>query len=125
MLAVDDDRDALTLVRESLEVTGAQVLTAYSAESALAVIERDRPDVLLADLGMPQVDGFELIAKVRALADLDLRHTPAAALTAYARSEDRVKALRSGFQAHLSKPVEPGELMAAIAALARRLRAEV
>jgi PAS domain S-box-containing protein len=123
VLAVDDDRDALALVREILEVTGAQVSTAYSADTAMAVIESERPHVLLADLGMPQVDGFELIAKVRALADLDLRHTPAAALTAYARSEDRVKALRSGFQLHLAKPVEPGELMAAIAALARRPRA--
>jgi CheY-like chemotaxis protein len=76
--------------------------------------------VLVADLGMPQMDGFELIARIRRSADAAVRDVPAAALTAYARSEDRAKALRSGFQLHLSKPIDPAELMTAIAALARR-----
>lgn len=122
VLAVDDDRDALTLVREILEAAGAQVFIASAADAALASLERDRPHVLLADLGMPHVDGFQLIAEVRRLPDPELSAIPAAALTAYARSEDRVKALHSGFQIHLSKPVEPGELMMAIAALAKRAR---
>ena len=83
-------------------------------------MERTAPDVLLADLGMPQMSGFELIDRVRRSERPEIREMPAAALTAYARSEDRAKALRSGFQMHLAKPVDPGELMAAVAALAGR-----
>jgi CheY-like chemotaxis protein len=78
------------------------------------------PDVLVADLGLPQMSGFDLIDRVRRSGRPAIRALPAAALTAYARSEDRTKALRSGFQLHLAKPVDPGELMAAIAALAKR-----
>ena len=78
------------------------------------------PDVLLADLGMPQMNGFDLIDRVRRSERPAIKDIPAAALTAYARSEDRTKALRSGFQIHLAKPVDPAELMAAMAALARR-----
>jgi CheY-like chemotaxis protein len=120
ILAVDDDRDALTLVREILEATGATVVTADSAMQALESLERSQPDVLLADLGMPQMNGFQLIDRVRRSERREIRDIPAAALTAYARSEDRTKALRSGFQIHLAKPIDPGELMAAIAALAKR-----
>jgi CheY-like chemotaxis protein len=76
--------------------------------------------VLIADLGMPGVDGFELIARIRGLRDPAVRDVPAAALTAYARSEDRIKALERGFQLHLAKPVDPMELVVAIASLARR-----
>jgi PAS domain S-box-containing protein len=120
ILAVDDDRDALAMVREILETTGAQVSVAHSAGEALDALQIVKPHVLVADLGMPQMDGFELISRVRGNADRAVRDVPAAALTAYARSEDRAKALRSGFQLHLSKPIDPAELMAAIAALARR-----
>jgi PAS domain S-box-containing protein len=120
ILAVDDDLDALAMVREILETTGAQVSVAHSAGEALDALQIVKPHVLVADLGMPQMDGFELIARVRRNADRAVRDVPAAALTAYARSEDRAKALRSGFQLHLSKPIDPAELMAAIAALARR-----
>ena len=123
ILAVDDDRDALALVREILEATGATVTTAESATQALDALERMTPDVLLADLGMPQMSGFDLIDRIRRSERPELRELPAAALTAYARSEDRTKALRSGFQLHLAKPVDPGELMAAMAALAKRSRA--
>jgi PAS domain S-box-containing protein len=123
ILAVDDDRDALALVREILEVTGATVTTADSGENALQLLERNPPHVLLADLGMPQMTGFELIDRVRRSENPLVRELPAAAITAFARSEDRAKALRSGFQLHLAKPVDPGELMAAIATLARRTHA--
>ena len=85
-----------------------------------ARLERMTPDVLLADLGMPQMNGFDLIDRVRRSERPAIKDIPAAALTAYARSEDRTKALRSGFQIHLAKPVDPAELMAAMAALARR-----
>ena len=120
VLAVDDDHDALSLVREILETAGARVTTAGSAREALDAIEAARPDVLVADLGMPTLSGFDLISRVRRLPDQALRHIPAAALTAYARSEDRVKAFQSGFQIHLAKPIDPVELIAAIATLAGR-----
>ncbi len=120
ILVVDDDTDAVTLVRQILETTGAEVLTADSAMAALHVMQRLHPNVLVADLGMPQMDGFELIGEVRKTMPPPLRDVPAAALTAYARSEDRARALRTGFQMHLSKPIDPAELMAAVAALARR-----
>ena len=118
VLAVDDDVDALMMVREILEAAGAVVTTADSAVRALSVIDASSPDVLLADVGMPGMSGFELIAKIRKSPNSRTREVPAAALTAYARSEDRVNALRSGFQLHLAKPIDPGELMAAVASLA-------
>jgi PAS domain S-box-containing protein len=120
ILVVDDDRDALALVREILEKTGATIATADSAEDALDKLHRNGANVLIADLGMPVMNGFELIARIRASDDIGIRDIPSAALTAFARSEDRARALRAGFEMHLSKPIEPGELMAAAAALARR-----
>jgi PAS domain S-box-containing protein len=120
ILAVDDDLDARMLVREILSAAGADVTTADSAEDALNAIGRVRPHVLLADLGMPRLDGFELIQRVRASDDPAVRDVVAAALTAYARSEDRAKALRSGYEIHLSKPIDPAELVATMSALARR-----
>jgi PAS domain S-box-containing protein len=123
VIAVDDDRDALRLVREILEAAHADVLIADSAEHALALLERVSADVLVADLGMPHMDGFELIARVRRATTPQVRDIPAAALTAYARSEDRTKALRAGFHLHLAKPIDPGELMAAVASLAKRIDA--
>jgi PAS domain S-box-containing protein len=120
ILAVDDDGDALALLREILETTGATVTTADSGEHALESIEHMTPDMLVADLAMPQMNGFELIDRLRQSEVPEIREMPAAALTAYARSEDRARALRSGFQIHLTKPIDPGELMAAVATLARR-----
>ena len=119
VLAVDDDADALTLVREILETAGAQVFTAASAPAALAVLEEQSPDVLISDLSMPGMDGFELIQRVRTLTN-EKKDIPAAALTAYARSEDRARALRTGFEMHLAKPIDPSELIAAVVSLARR-----
>jgi len=119
VLAVDDDADAVALVAELLEAAGARVTRAGSAGEALRRIEAEPPHVLVTDLGMPHVDGFQLIDRIRAHADPQVRRVPAAALTAYARSEDRVKALRAGFQIHLAKPIDPTELVTAVASLAR------
>ena len=122
VLAIDDEADALTLVRVVLESAGAEVTTVASPLTALERIEAVAPDVLLVDLGMPGMDGFEFIARIRASANVKIRDVPAAAVTAFARSEDRTKALRSGFEIHLAKPVDPGELVASIATLVRRAR---
>ena len=120
VLAVDDDADAIALVTELLASAGARVSAAASAEAAMRVIEADVPHVLVTDLGMPVIDGFQLIERIRGHHNPLVRRMPAAALTAYARSEDRVKALRAGFQIHLAKPIDPSELVTAVEALANR-----
>jgi PAS domain S-box-containing protein len=120
VLAVDDEPDALTLLREVLEAAGAEVTTASSPIQALGLLEGRAPDALIVDLGMPEMDGFDVIQRVRASANPAIRNIPAAALTAFARSEDRTKALRAGFEMHLSKPVDPGELVASVLTLVRR-----
>jgi PAS domain S-box-containing protein len=120
VLAVDDDADARSLVSETLESRGARVVAVESAEEALATLERQRPDVVVADIGMAHSDGFDLIRRIRQSDDPGLREIPAAALTAYARAEDRMKTLQNGFQMHLAKPVDPAELIVAVASLARR-----
>ena len=123
VLVVDDEEDSRHLVREVLEVTGATVETAGSGREALDYLARSVPDVLIADVGMPGMDGLQFIREVRRHDDERVRAIAAAALTAYARSEDRTLALQSGFQLHLAKPIEPAELMAAVAALAGRIGA--
>ena len=120
VMAVDSDEDALRLVREILESAGAEVVTVGSGAAALDHLAVDRPHVILSELGMPEMDGWELIKRIRELPDPSVRRIPAAALTAYARSTDRTRALRSGFEIHLAKPVELAELIAAVASLARR-----
>jgi CheY-like chemotaxis protein len=120
VLAVDDERDALALLAEVLESAGARVSTAHSAQDALAILDEQVPDVVVADLGMPHMDGFQFISRLRRHRNPKVRELPAAALTAYARSDDRVRALRAGFQIHLAKPIDPAELVTTIAALARR-----
>jgi signal transduction histidine kinase/ActR/RegA family two-component response regulator len=120
VLAVDDEKDAVSLVAEVLESAGARVTTAQSVNEALTKLDADIPDVLVADLGMPHLDGFDFIEKIRRHPNRAIREMPAAALTAYARSDDRVKALRSGFQIHLAKPIDPAELVTTVAALAKR-----
>jgi PAS domain S-box-containing protein len=122
VLAVDDEPDALSLLCDVLQMAGAKVSTATSVADAMQRIVEVRPDVMIADIGMPEADGFELIKRVRSLDDPVIRDTPAAALTAFARSEDRTRALQSGFEMHLAKPVDPGELVASVATLARRYR---
>jgi CheY-like chemotaxis protein len=121
VLAIDDEEDALNLLRVVLETAGAEVTTLNSPTTALDRIAEVKPHVLVIDLGMPEMDGFELIRQLRKSPDAFVRNLPAAALTAFARSDDRTKALRSGFEMHLAKPVDPGELVASVATLARRV----
>jgi len=122
ILAIDDEPDALGLLQVVLETAGADVVTRSSAREALNDLARVNPDALIVDLALPDMDGFEFIARVRALDDARLRDIPAAALTAFARAEDRTKALQSGFEMHLTKPADPGDLVASVAMLVRRSR---
>src|SRR5215207_1819421 len=120
VLVVDDEADTRDMLRAVLEHCHAEVITAGSSSEALEALAHLRPDVLISDLGMPEDDGFSLIARVRELPAERGGRIPAAALTAYVRAEDRVKVLRSGFQLHVPKPVEPAELVAVVAHLADR-----
>jgi PAS domain S-box-containing protein len=120
IVTVDDDADARALVAETLESAGAAVSVADSVDQGFEALTAVRPDVLLADIGMIGSDGFELIRRVRASGDPAICDVPAAALTAYARVEDRMHVLQAGFQMHLAKPVDPAELIVAVAALARQ-----
>ena len=120
VLVVDDEGDARDLFAMTLRDCGAEVLTAACCAEALTALARERPDVLLADIGMPGEDGYALISRVRALPPDGGGRTPAAALTAYARPEDRMRVLRAGFQIHLPKPVKPAELITVVANLAER-----
>jgi PAS domain S-box-containing protein len=119
VLVVDDEADARLLVRRVLESHHARVVLADSAAAGLEALERERPNVLVCDIGMPDVDGYELLQRVRSLpGEGGGRRLPAVALTAMARSEDRRRALLAGFQLHVAKPVEPVELVVAVANLA-------
>jgi PAS domain S-box-containing protein len=117
VLAVDDEEDAVGLLRVILESAGAEVTTAGSGQSALDLLSAVPYDAIIADIGMPRMDGLELIRRIRQTLPAPTNRIPAAALTAYARSEDRVSALASGFQMHIAKPVNPTELVIAVAAL--------
>jgi CheY-like chemotaxis protein/two-component sensor histidine kinase len=122
VVAVDDEPDALMLLRVVLEAAGADVETVSSPANAVDRIRDAHPHAVVIDIGMPEMDGFELITRIRTSPDEHVREVPAVALTAFARSEDRSKALRSGFELHMSKPVDPAELVASIAMLVRRSR---
>ena len=121
VLAVDDEPDSLSLLRSVLESAGALVTVAGSASAALDELRRQPPDVMVADIGMPGTDGLQLIRTVRQM-DHPVRNVPAAALTAYARAQDRITSLASGFHMHLVKPVDPLELLVAVSSLAARGR---
>ena len=120
ILVVDDEADGRDLVKRVLEGCGAQVFTAGAADEALALLERERPQLLVSDIGMPLVDGFELLRRIRALGPSRGGALPAIALTAFAHAEDRAQALHAGFVVHVSKPVEPFELIATVASVAGR-----
>jgi hypothetical protein len=117
VLLVDDEPDARELLSEVLEQYGATVVLAASADEALRVLRAERPTVLLSDIGLPGEDGYSLIGRVRALPFEEGAAIPAAALTAYARSEDGRRALAAGFLRHAIKPIQP----AALAVLVREL----
>jgi len=118
VLVVDDEVDARQLISHSIMRTGAEVKSCGNAREALELLEQWRPNVLLSDIGMPGEDGYSLIKKVRALAPERGGHTPAAALTAYARDEDRQRALTAGYQMHIAKPVSSHQLVSTVAQLA-------
>lgn len=114
ILVVDDETDSRDLLQLALESYSAAIVPANSAAKALAEIENEKFDLIISDIGMPEEDGFSLIGKIRKLPAEQGGKTPAIALTAYARAEDRIKALQSGFQMHVSKPINLNELIAVI-----------
>jgi PAS domain S-box-containing protein len=119
VLVVDDDADVRGMMETVLSERGARVTAAASAGEALDSVTRETPDVLLSDLAMPEMDGYELLRELRGRADA--MRIPAAAVTAYARAEDRRQALLAGFQMHVAKPIEPDELVAVVASLAKKI----
>jgi signal transduction histidine kinase/ActR/RegA family two-component response regulator len=120
VLVVDDEPDARKLVERLLSDHDVEVVLAGSVAEAEETFERERPDLVLSDIGMPEHDGYELIHRIRARPAAAGGQTPAAALTAFARSDDRTRALLAGYQAHITKPVHAQELIAVVAALAGR-----
>lgn len=122
VLVLDDEQDARDLLTAVLTRCKAKVTAASSVREALEVIERERPTVVVSDIGMPEEDGYAFIRKLRALPQEKGGSTPTVALTAYARAEERTKTLVAGFNMHLPKPVEPTELLAVLASLTAVLR---
>ncbi|RKG63008.1 response regulator [Corallococcus sp. CA054B] len=120
VLVVDDEPDALELLAVVLESRGAQVFTASSTRQALEKHQLHRPHVIISDIGMPGEDGYSFIRRLRALPLEQGSQTPAIALTAFARMEDRTRALLAGFQMHVPKPIEPAELIIVLASLTGR-----
>jgi PAS domain S-box-containing protein len=118
IVVVDDERDARELLQSLLTTYGAKVTLCSSAREAFEAVQRERPDLLVSDIGMPGQDGYSLINNIRRLPEAEGGKTPAIALTAFARIEDRIRALSQGFQMFVPKPVEPNELVAAINSLA-------
>jgi PAS domain S-box-containing protein len=121
ILLVDDEADSRELLSLVLSSCGADIITASTAPEAFGLIQRQQFDVIISDIGMPDEDGFAFIGKVRKLSAEQGGNVPAIALTAYARMEDRIQSLRSGFQMHISKPVEPSELIVVVANLTGRM----
>ena len=121
VLVVDDNREVADSLARLICVLGHQASPAYDGPSALEKAAAESPDAVFLDIGMPNVDGYELLRRVRALGQAAGGGVPAVALTAFARSEDRTRALRAGFLVHVSKPVEPSELIATVASVAGRV----
>jgi CheY-like chemotaxis protein len=117
LLIVDDEPDMREFLAFTLEEYGATVFVVSSAQEALRALTAVQPDLLISDVGMPEVDGYMLLRQVRSLAPDQGGNTPAIALTAYASQSDRQLALAAGFQQHVAKPVDAAELLEAIAAL--------
>ncbi|TFW19497.1 response regulator [Massilia arenosa] len=119
ILVVDDEPDSLAVVEQVLATAGARVSTARSAPEALAMLEHRLPDLLVSDIAMPDIDGLEMVRRIRAHADERIAALPAIALSAYARENDRVQAKRAGFNDYLVKPLQPAAFLQAVAALVR------
>jgi len=125
VLVVDDEPDSRVLVERVLTQCGAEVVTASSASQGLEKLREFRPHVLVSDIGMPMIDGYEFIREVRTLEEELGGRTPAVALTAFARSEDRMRAMLAGYQVHVSKPIEPQELAVTVRSLSRGVNPSV
>jgi PAS domain S-box-containing protein len=121
ILIVDDETDALDLISVELAQHGAKVTSVTNAEDALKALGQDTFDVLISDIGMPKMDGYELIQRIRQQEEGTDKRIPAVALTAYARVQDRMQAIIAGFSTHIAKPVEANELVTVVASLAGRL----
>jgi len=120
IMIVDDEAETRELLKIMLASHGAEVTVCSSGSEALTKIPDWKPQVIVSDIGMPVLDGYSFIRKVRSL-DSEWRDTPAIALTAYARAEDRMRSLAAGFQMHVPKPVEASELVMVIASLVKRI----
>src|SRR5262249_605001 len=120
ILVVDDEPDSCELLKTMIERSGAEVTIAASAEEGLTVLAGSNFDVIVSDVGMPRTDGYQFMQQVRELPADGKSRIPAVALTAYARAEDRLRALRAGYQMHIPKPIEYAELVSVIANLGRR-----
>jgi PAS domain S-box-containing protein len=125
VLVVDDEPDALGLISRVLMQQGAEVITANSGSQGLVSLQSARPDVLVSDIGMPEMDGYEFLRRIRELGRARGGRIPAVALTAFARSEDRTQALMAGYLVHVSKPVDASELLATVASVTGRTGTEV
>jgi CheY-like chemotaxis protein len=123
VLLIEDEPDSAEFVKHLLEMHGAEVLVAGSARDALQHVTHTQLDMIISDIGLPEMDGYELMAEIRQRHLGDDRGIPAVALTAYARSDDRTRALLAGYQAHLTKPVDPTELVATVASFTEFARA--
>jgi len=121
VLVIDDEPDAREVLRRVLSQCEAEVTTAQSGMEGLELLRSHRPDVIVSDIGMPEMDGYDFIRQVRSLLPAEQGKIPAIALTAFARSEDRTRAMLAGYQVHVAKPIEPQELVATIGSLVRHM----
>ena len=117
ILVVDDEADGREMLTRMLQSWGAEVRAAGSAEEAIEALSGETPDLLISDIGMPRVDGYELMRRIRAMQAPERRDVPAIALTAFARGEDAAKARQAGYGVHLPKPVDPSRLFSTIASV--------
>jgi CheY-like chemotaxis protein len=120
VLVIEDEPDTREMVTEGLEQSGATVVLAASGPEALQMLASQTPDVLVSDIGMPEMDGYELMQKIRSEFPPKVQTIPAVALTAFATDEDKQRSVKAGYQAYLVKPVTMGELINTVASLARR-----
>jgi len=125
VLVVDDEPDARHLLERVLSQSEADVATASNGREGLEWIRSHRPDVIVSDIGMPEMDGYEFIRRVRTSLAADNCRVPAIALTAFARSEDRTKSMLAGYQVHMIKPIEPQELVATVSSLVGRIEKQL